>query len=59
MDTSITNTCSSSSVMNTNIIIPKPKHKISQKSKQQKNLSLKLTLAEKSILEDPENSQWV
>jgi hypothetical protein len=58
MDTSITNTCSSS-IMNTNIIIPKPKHKISQKNKQQKNLSLKLTVAEKSILEDPKNSQWV
>ena len=58
MDASITNTCSSS-IMNTNIIIPKPKHKISQKSKQQKNLSLKLTVAEKSILEDPKNSQWV
>ena len=60
MDTSITNTCSSSFVMNTNIIIPKQNHKISQKSKQQKNLSLKLiTVAEKSILEDPKNSQWV
>ena len=59
MDTSITNTCSSSSVMNTNIVIPKPNHKISQKSKQQKNLSLKLTVAEKSILEDPKNSLWV
>jgi hypothetical protein len=44
--------------MNTNIIIPKPKHKISQKNKQQKNLSIKLTVAEKSILEDPKNSQW-
>jgi len=59
MDTSITNTCSSS-VINTNItIIPKTKHKISQRSKQQKNLSLKLTAAEKTILEDPKNSQWV
>ena len=38
MDTSITNTCCSSSIMNTNIIIPKPKHKISPtKNKQQKN----------------------
>jgi hypothetical protein len=45
--------------MNTNITIPKPKHKISQKNKQQKNLSLKLTVAEKSILENPKISQWV
>ena len=44
-------TCSSS-IMNTNIIIPKTKHKISQKNKQQKNFSLKLTVAEKSILEE-------
>ncbi len=58
MDTSITNTCSSS-IMNTNIIIPKPKLKISPKNKQQKTLSSKLTVAEKSILEDPKNSQWV
>ena len=59
MDTSITNTCSSS-IINTNItIIPKTKHKISQRSKQQKNLSLKLTAAEKTILEDPKSSQWV
>ena len=52
-------TCSSS-IMNTNIIIPKTKHKISQKNKQQKNFSLKLlTVAEKSILEEQKNSQWV
>ena len=49
----------SSPILSTNIIIPKQNHKISQKSKQQKNLSLKLTVAEKSILEDPKNSQWV
>jgi hypothetical protein len=60
MDTSTTITCSSS-IINTNItIIPKTEHKISQRrSKQQKNLSLKLTAAEKTILEDPKNSQWV
>ena len=58
MDASITFTCSSS-IMNTNIIIPKKKHKISPKSKQQKNFSLKLTVAEKSILEDKKSSQWV
>ena len=58
MDTSITNTCSSS-ITNTNITIPKTKHNISQRSKQQKNLSLKLTAAEKNILEEPKNSQWV
>ncbi len=58
MDTSVKNTCSSS-IMNTNITITKSKHKISPKKKQQKTLSLKLTVAEKSILEDPKNSQWV
>jgi len=58
MDTSTTITCSSS-IINTNITIPKTKHKISQRSKQQKNLSLKLTAAEKTILEDPKSSQWV
>ena len=42
MDTSVTNTCSSS-IVNTNIIIPKTKHKILQKNKRQKKLSLKLT----------------
>ena len=36
MDTSVTNTCSSS-IVNTNIIIPKTKHKILQKNKRQKN----------------------
>ena len=49
----------SSSILNTNIIVPKSKHKISQKHTQQKNLSSKLTVAEKSILENPKNSQWV
>ena len=58
MDTSVTNTCSSS-IVNTNIIIPKTKHKILQKNKRQKKLSLKLTAAEKSILEDPKTSQWL
>jgi hypothetical protein len=59
MDTSITNTCSSS-IINTNKMIPKPKHILSPKNKQQKkNLSLKLTVAEKNILENPKNSQWV
>jgi hypothetical protein len=58
MDASITNTCSSS-ILNTNIIIPKTQHKILKKNKQQNNLSLKLTAAEKSILEDPKNSQWL
>jgi len=59
MDTSITNTCSSSTI-NTNKIISKPKHILSTKNKQQKkNLSLKLTVAEKNILENPKNSQWV
>ena len=46
MDTSVTNTCSSS-IVNTNII-PKTKHKILQKNKREKTLSLKLlTSAEK------------
>ena len=59
MDTSVTNTCSSS-IVNTNIIIPKTtKHKILQKNKRQKKLSLKLTDAEKRILEDPKTSQWL
>jgi hypothetical protein len=58
MDTSITNTCSSS-VMITNTIIQKPKHKVLKKNKRQKNLSLKLNAAEKSILEDPKTSQWL
>ena len=58
MDTSTTITCSSS-IINTNKTTQKTKHKLSQRSKQQKNLSLKLTAAEKTILEDPKNSQWV
>ena len=58
MDTSVTNTCLSS-IVNTNIIIPKTIHKILQKNKRQKKLSLKLTAAEKSILEDPKTSQWL
>ena len=58
MDTSVTNTCSSS-IVNTNIVIPKTKHKMLQKNKRQKKLSLKLTAAEKSILEDPKTSQWL
>ena len=58
MDTSVTNTCSSS-IVNTNIIISKTKHKILQKNKRHKSFSLKLTAAEKSILEDPKNSQWL
>jgi hypothetical protein len=48
MDTSVTNTCSSS-IVNTNIIIPKTKHKILKKNNRQKKLSLKLISAEKSI----------
>ena len=45
--------------MNCSSSIPKTKHKISQRHTQQKNLSSKLTVAEKSILENPKNSQWV
>jgi hypothetical protein len=58
METSLSNTCSSS-VMNTNTIIQKTNHKILKKNKRQKNLSLKLKAAEKSILEDPKTSQWL
>jgi hypothetical protein len=43
--------------MNKNKNIPKPNY-IKNKQQQNKNLSLKLTVAEKNILEDPNNSLW-
>ena len=52
MDTSVTNTCSSS-IVNTNIIIPKTKHKMLQKNKRQKKTFVKTNSCWKKHIRRP------